>query len=65
MAGGAEEDQVFEGIEIGKLGNSTAMEIVELTGEVNLDDVTGSWRTYEGEVCCINDTGGILPVKTA
>lgn len=64
MAGGAEEDEVFEGIEIGQMGDTTALEVVELEGEVSLDEVRdrGLWRRYEGEVRCSNDVCSMLPV---
>lgn len=48
MAGSAEEDEVFEGVEIEPLGNTTALEVVELGNEVSLDYDFGCLRDVQG-----------------
>lgn len=61
IAGDAVENEVFERSEIGQLGDTTAMKLTQLKGEVSLYAVSEALENVRGG----NDSYTMLPVQTA
>lgn len=65
IAGRAEENEVFKCVKVGKVDNTTLLEVGELDRKVSLDNQYSLVeRTHDGNISGRNDTRRVLPVKT-